>query len=239
MDRRSLWYGLPLLTLLLSTATGCGEAIFNAETDGDFLREGMRVGKSEIPEEPLLPTRPGTRWEMVLTDPNDRSLEEQQILRDVSLAGGVSGHALDMIQRGKVYRTEVYLVDPQGGISLVTAEGQEKIRMSPPLPIVRLPIEWEKIGQWQGQLTFRGATTSARAWYRVTAKEPITVPAGKYSEAYRVDTLIDTVIDKKRVLFPTTRWFVPGVGVVKMRFSLGKGVFTKELKKYHPARADR
>jgi hypothetical protein len=47
-----------------------------------------------------------------------------------------------------------------------------------------------------------------------------------------VDTSLTTIIERRSITFPASRWFVPGVGIVKQRFRVGRAEVIKVLTDY-------
>lgn len=75
-----------------------------------------------------------------------------------------------------------------------------------------------------------------RAWSGLQGLEKVTVPAGTFT-AYRVNTTLEASIDGNLSLFTTSRWFVPGVGIVRTRYTvrqagLPEKEFRRELVRY-------
>ncbi len=88
--------------------------------------------------------------------------------------------------------------------------------------------EWTATYQLQGDITMEGIVSTTQATvtinYIIAAIEEVTVPAGTFPEAYRVDSVgdISMTMDLNGSTFPMTSvnfgsssWYVEGVGLVK------------------------
>jgi hypothetical protein len=106
------------------------------------------------------------------------------------------------------------------------------MQMSPPIPLFHLPLKQGDTIAWDGILHFKTMSSAASALSRVTGAVSVNTPVGKFN-AYRIDTMISTMVDGQSAAFPMTRWVAPGVGVVQARVLVGKTAALKQLQSYH------
>jgi hypothetical protein len=196
----------------------------------------------------LFPAGSSRRWEMAVAvrqmprEPGAPGADEPQVVQQMTeqirvgppkAVGGVrNATTLEMRRNGSasVYREESYVV-AGGSIKLVAAGGDDKMVMSPPMPLVDTKQPQCREFKWRGSILFKGAEAPATAYSRIGPKEKVTTPAGTF-DAYRVDTALTTIIEGRSITFPASRWFSPGVGIVKQRFRIGDAEVLKVLTNY-------
>ena len=141
----------------------------------------------------------------------------------------VPGGTIQMSQQGKVLQNETYLAGPTG-IAIV-ATGLPKLKpLHPPLTLVALPIEEEKVISWQGTMGEGASTYAGQGWSRATRRESVATPAGVFA-AWRVDTCTELTLGDKRERVHLSRWLSPGIGIVRLRMISEGQIVIKELKK--------
>lgn len=220
--------------LLLAPLAGCQSDGPDGGVDARYLRvpdsPNAHTPAVKEPINLLFPTAPTRQWEVAVT------AIDKQMRESVRVGAARIGHAasgvttLVMYQNGKQTRDEVYQVTPDL-LALVAAGGTENMTMSPPMPLLRAKSLAGAQYRWEGNITFKGAVAPATAYSRVLAPSEITTPAGKFN-AYRVDTALTTIIEGNSVTFPASRWFAPGVGIVRQMFWVGNARVEKELVSY-------
>jgi len=235
MTRRLLLSGALAATALLGALAGAGCSSVGGDGGGDMAY--LRVPTSE--EEPaltdplssLFPTGSSRRWEMRVNATGQSERTDQiRVGSQKPLGDGTTAVRLDFVQSGKLYREETYGVS-RSAIRLISAGGDDRMTMSPPMTLVKADLPEGKPLLWEGSILFKGKKAPARAYGRIASKRKVTTPAGTF-DAYRVDTVLTTVIDGRPLSFPASRWFSPGIGIVKQEFIVGRAQVVKELTKY-------
>jgi len=209
----------------------------------DTSRDAEPAVNSGTPLELLFPVGSSRRWDMAVTvvtqKQNDLGETEQKVVQRMTeqirigapkAIGKVKDAIrLEMRKNGSSipYREEAYQVD-RYGIKLVAAGGNDKMVMSPPMPLLNMKEPQCQEFKWTGTILFQGAEAPARAYTRIGPQEKVVTPAGTF-DAYRVDTSLTTIIEGRSVTFPASRWFAPGFGIVKQRFRVGNAQVIKEL----------
>lgn len=228
---------IPALVLLPLTIvlTGCGSDGPDGGADMQYFREFTQSGSDQpVLQEsvPLLfPTGKERQWKLSVRAMGKQSAETVRVDSPRTIGGIENATTLTMYQNGKPYRSEMFQVK-KDSIALIAAGGTDKMIMNPPMVLLRATSPQGKEYKWEGQITFKGSKAPAQAFSRVHAPEDVTTPAGKF-KAYRVDTALTTIIDGRAVTFPASRWFYPGVGIVKQTFRVGNSVVEKELVSYN------
>jgi hypothetical protein len=234
MPRCFLFVSLFFVALL---ASGCKDVRVANDQDSRFLHSPEDLSAPVIaPKESLFPIQKGMLWRMTGPD----GPEEYVMVGPEALSGStLPGYRIEVRHTGAAVRSETYATTSDGTICQAITGGADKIVMAPPMPITA-PLAADKATEWQGNLTFKGQTVPSRAWTRLRGMESVKTAAGTF-DAYRFDVLLSTSIGGSQATFPTTRWFVPGIGMVKTTYRLqipdeNKQLvwreFTKELQSY-------
>ena len=224
-----------LATLLVGgwlalSGAACKDHVENQATDNAYLRlPGEAPAPLDTSKGPLFPVTPGYRWTLAVKSDTQAGTEETSV-GGVRVVDGVPGTVLEMRQNGKTYRQEVYHADTKG-VSLLQAGMSEMMTMSPPIPLLQMPIKEGEVLPWNGVLHFQTTSAPGTALSRVSGQETIKTPAGEF-KTYRLDTVIITTVSGQQVSFPATRWLAPGVGVVKQKLLAGRTLVVKELTSY-------
>lgn len=219
-------------------AAGCGSDGPDEGPDMNFFRapdpESSKKPAIEDKISLLFPTGKERVWKLSVrarTSKSDTKSEEIVRVGAPQTIGGVANATtLTMYQNGKPYRKEIYRIK-KDSLELVAAGGDDKMVMSPPMKLLSANSPQGQEEKWEGSITFKGAKAPGQAFSRVREAEEVVTPAGKFP-AYRVDTSLTTVIEGRPVSFPASRWFVPGVGIVKQSFRVGDAIVEKELMSY-------
>jgi hypothetical protein len=219
---------LLLVALAVLGCAGCRDLRDGGEEVG-LLRDAATFQKSVVLNvDELFPCESGTSWVMQV-EAGGQSYKEVIRARPFQ-RNGRDYCALEHRSQGMGLRIEEY-VRTQAGIYAQKIGGAAQLALDPAAPILKKNSILGEIDTWQGTFRFNGRESAGRLWYRATLVESISIPSGKF-EALRVDTRIDAVINDNTLSIPFTRWFVPGMGVVKMRFRIGNQSFTKNLLRF-------
>lgn len=220
------WLLLGVLALI-----GCKDVRIDSGVDARFLHEPSALFAAlPVPTKPLLPAGVGSHWTYRLVE-GESGIEEQVVTQHLP-SGAIT---IEGRRVGQQAHLEFYQSTPEG-IFQVGAGGKERLMMSPPIPLLRFPAATEKLADWQGGITIPSGSVPGRAWSLVRGMEKVTVPAGTFT-AYRTDTTLEANINSQLSLFLTSRWFAPGVGIVKTRYvirQIGQREqrFARELVRY-------
>ncbi len=223
-------FRLLALLIALVTLAGCSDPLDGGGADASFLRQPEPSPAPLALTQPLIPTAIGSWWIYSVRAPDGAISQERHEITGTQATPAGRAIVLTITAAGKPAREEWYLVDGQG-IRQAAAGGREKVTMSPPAPVVRLPIVPEEVITWQGNLVFRSVATPSRGWCRAIGEESI-VLSGKTYTAIRTENILDTRVEGRNITFPTTRWIVPGIGVVKTRLFVGRSPYLKEIIRY-------
>lgn len=225
---------LLLLIPLAALLSGCGSDGRDGGADMKYLRTPDPDGdKKKVVEDRvslLFPTGKDRVWQVAVHAMGTNTQETVRVDVPHTVGKLKDATTLTMYQNNKPYRSEMFLVKPDA-LSLAAAGGADKMVMSPPMVLLRNDSAEGAEYKWEGEITFKGAKAPAQAYSRVYAPREVDTPAGKF-KAYRVDTSLTTIIEGHAVTFPASRWFAPGVGIVRQTFRVGNASVEKELVSY-------
>lgn len=154
---------------------------------------------------------------------------------------GVSCFVLEMHGQNNKARGQTYVSVQDKGIYVKKFTGGNAMMgkmdkaLDPPIPLMEFPLKTGKKWSWTGSFKFMLKSFTFTTQSEVLAKEKVKVPAGNY-EAFKVRT---KRLVSNRLLGEETRWYAPGVGLVKSEnishkiFGFGKDrTVTQVLKSY-------
>ncbi len=227
--RRSALFAVAL-TVSLPLAQGCQQGVADEGPDIAYLKPS-KAAKKETPKfkGALLPLGMGATWKMRVM--NAKGVRPGLVTVSASPGiGGPTAKTLVTQWGATIVRRDVYAYDAKG-LSLLGV-GQEKppiLTFSPPIPIVSLPVKEGEALRWTG-VAHLGPKISipATAYHRISAMEPITATAGKFT-AYRIDSMITLDNNGREIRYPMVMWLAPGVGIIARRFANNGGVVTEDL----------
>ena len=218
---------------MLPLVSGCRNVVefTNTRKDEAYLRSpGQQFKTEEITEGSLFPMATGSHWQMHVQGGDKQSTEDITVVGPIQI-GENAGIALQMSHNGKPDRQEVYRSDKKGLLMVAAGTPNDRMTLSPPLPLLHLPIKEGETISWSGVLHYRDTAAPGTALSRISGRSTVKTPAGSF-DSYRVDTIINTTVQGQQVAFPTTRWFSPGVGMVKQKLLAGQTVVIKEMIRY-------
>ena len=223
------WAAFFVMTAIVAGLSGCS----SVGKDGGMDMAYVSVPDPEAEKKPVLtagdlrrlfPSAMGRRWTMKVTlapaDPAEQTPANTQHSQDTAIVekredvkdGVRVRHAFRF--GNTVHRRETYLVT-KGGIYLVESGGNgDTVRLSPPMPLVKVGVPAGKRYIWEGKITIGGQTAPARAYGRIFEKREVQV-GGQRRDAYRVDTVLSFPTRQRQEYLPSTRYFAPDVGVVR------------------------
>ena len=212
--------------LALPLALGACRNQSDSGEELSYIRTEVKSYAPQVSSESLLPLRNGARWELqVANEGGERLEDEQQRVVRTTPTGGT----IETLRGGKVVQTETYRVTPQK-IELLATGIDKSHSLNPPLTLLALPVAEESVLSWQGTAGSGDQTFAGQAFSRPTRRETVQTPAGAFA-AWRVDTRTELTMGGRRELVHLSRWFSPGIGIVRQRVATQGHILIKELKK--------
>ncbi|MGC4042218.1 MAG: hypothetical protein QM758_00250 [Armatimonas sp.] len=214
-----------LLAALALLVTGCRNQA-DAGEELNYLRSDPNDYGSPLDTKDLFPLKQGARLEYgVMRSKGDPYREEATV---------VSYNGTDAVieSRDKEKKTllsrEGYHIDAKGVWVSSVLLNDAPVQINPPLPFLPLPIEEGKVTAWQGTIGSGKSMVAGRAWTRVTRRQKMKITAGEFM-AYRIDLRTELSGNGQNSALLASRWFVPGVGVIRTRSVDGRSTLVKEL----------
>jgi hypothetical protein len=168
--------------------------------------------------QPLLPLKPGNRWDMKAVCAGEVANDTYIVTRPLTV-DGVSGLEVEQRRSGKRWRREIYRAT-KDTLYLVAMQDEtsELMRYHDPIPVVRYPAHVGDGLTWKGEFLMGKEKMPARAFSRISGQDTLKTAAGKFI-AYRVDTIIVVQRGGSEAKFPTVRWLAPGIGMVRRGYA--------------------
>ncbi len=236
------------------TLAGCKDLVQSSGEDNDFIHQpGIDSVSATTQTGPLMPTKSGSVWRNQIriqrtsgfssSDQNPdidssgqpfRTLYEKVIALQIAPAvGGGTNLLFEVLpEKPNIWRrTELYQLNKKG-IFFSRLTGEQALEVTPPIPLIRLPIQENQITKWSGTLKLRQKTYPAQGYSRVGSLEEI--DAKSKIKARRVDTVIIAAINGRQTGSLMSRWFQPGVGIVRQRYFVNNFKVWAELVTYKP-----
>jgi hypothetical protein len=224
--------------------SGCGkDHAENKGTDNDYIRAPEETGNPiVIPPGDLLPTKQNSSWTWDVTvvrrvgTGSEAHAElvsketEQVVITGQREMNHLDCTVFEIRKNGKPFREEVFATTKDGLIQ-VAAGLNDKVILAPPLPLVHFPMKDGQALSWTGVLEYRQSATPGTGFSRVSGREKVKTPLGEFP-CWRVDTVITTTIQGQQAPFPVSRWFSPGIGMVRQRLYLRDLLVEKVLRAY-------
>ena len=198
--------------------------------DASYLADAS-AGSDDSPATNLLPLAPGNNWDF---DVEAGSLHgaERVVLGGPVTVGKLTGVACDIQRGGKVWRREIYRQDASGIQLLAFGDASpNRIDISPPITLLRYPLKKGEELRWQGTINVRGHALPATGFSRISAREKIVSPAGRFI-AYRLDTVMTIQSGSKPTHFPSIRWLASNIGFVRRGYADGGKPAIAQLKRF-------
>ena len=178
----------------------------------------------------LFPGGVGSRWVYQV-----RMTTQQSGVAPESTQVEIEGRVISVVRAGSQRKivmrmgtkefqtgTDTYLLDQKELLRVSTGTGGIE-KMTPPLPLLKAPIKPGRAWAWKGvKLDAAGAPHDASAEVKVGVRELVKTPAGSY-RAYRVMMNLTAVALQGKVAVPTSIWFAPGVGMVRIAGKVAAG----------------
>jgi hypothetical protein len=226
---RRLLIASPLFVLPL-WAAGCDDTAPRSDgPDMAYLTNPLEEQPDKTPQRPLLPLTKGARWDMVSATIGKKT-SDTIVVVGPSTVVGVNGTEVETRRKGKRWRRDFYQYTPQGRLQLTAMQDETSgmIHLIPPLPLANRPAREGDALPWTGTFRMGNVSLPATALSRISAREKVTTPAGRF-DTYRIDTsLMVTRSNGDDVRFPSVRWLAPGVGFVRRAFTeKGEAAFSE------------
>ncbi len=214
-------FAVAVLALLL---TGCRNQA-DAGEELNYLRtEPEEYSPERVDTKDLLPLKAGGRWEYDVKRSKGEPSRENVVVTSTNGKGTI----LESWEKGKVVSRDQYRVDDKGVWVTAVMIDEKMMPITPDMPLLSLPIEEEKVNLWQGTIGSGKTTMAGRVWIRTTRRQKLKTPAGEFM-AYRVDMRSELSGQGRNATLLASRWFAPGVGIVKVRAVDSKVTLVKEL----------
>jgi hypothetical protein len=179
----------------------------------------------------LLPLKQGNSWEFSVQGAEKPIAEQVVVTGPVTVRGQV-GMRCEIRRAGRVWRQEIYRETPTGIELLAFGDAsQNKIEIDPPLSLLRYPLKDGEEERWKGKLTVRGKVLRATGYSRISARENIVAPAGRFV-SYRIDTVLTIPNATTPTHFPSIRWLASGIGFVRRGYADTGKPAVAELKRF-------
>jgi hypothetical protein len=227
-----------IVSLFLGTfllLVGCKDVRIANGTDDQFVHLPANLQATPPPPlKPLMPGSVGSTWSYRFTN-TDGDLEKV-IVAPSRMVNGSPAMVLVSTRTGAPKREEVLQISAQKIMHVSSSGGEDLVNLKPPMPLVQFPLSFDTVLSWQGGVLLKGSLVPSKGTSKLRGIEKINVPAGEFM-AYRIDSMLETQLSAGKSIFWTTRWFAPGVGMVKVRYIVNAPkqadrVFVKELVKY-------
>ena len=182
-------------------------------------------------ETALFPLAPGNSWTYVATTVARSGNRTQQGTKDAifkvtkveNVSGGKQAN-LELSIDGKVVDRQVWLVNSKG-IYQVSVSGQRPRKFSTPIPAVTFPVETGKKFSWSG-----GDGRAKMSYTNEVVGIGEVDTEIKRLSALAIDAKGTSVANNVSEKTERTIWFVPGVGIVRIREStVGKDAASELL----------
>jgi len=196
-----------------------------AATQEEFAgREGGRAEREKVKARDgrslYFPTRAGAKWVYAVTARKTTS----EIVETVSAAEEKGSGYRVTTEIGSTPDANVRVVTDVSARGLYQAEFAGKV-YADPVPLLKLPA---KAGDsWTAEFEVPAINGKVRFTYTVKDEEEVEVPGGKF-KALRVEWKADPDV----LTMTATRWYAPGVGLVKEVTSSGGAGQTRVLKSF-------
>jgi hypothetical protein len=167
------------------------------------------------------PFREGSTWTFVATV-GEKNLTQVITVTKVTKAEGKTRAELEYKTDGRTAQREIYEVDASS-IQRVAAGPDGSNKLTPPLPVVQLPMTAGKKWDWKGDVSFGGSTFKGTAQLTVSGPETVKTDAGSFP-AMRVHVDLDVVSGEQTIKVLNDYWFAPKVGLVRQKATIGSQV---------------
>ncbi len=212
---------LVLTLVVLSLLTGCKNLRISSGEDDSYIHLPEELKASPPPpSKSLLPATVGNSWTYQLSTGEGR--EEKSTVATPRIINGVSTVVIlntvtDSNTPKAPPREELFQITKTQISHISSSGGADKVTLKPPMVVIRFPMNYDDPLEWQGGVLLRNSLVPSRGRSFLRVVESVTVPAGTFT-AYRVDSVLETQLREGTSIFWTTRWFAPGVGIVKTRY---------------------
>lgn len=201
---------------------------------------GMAMDTSSVCYHPFFPVSEGANWTFQL------STGESYTMTATNVTDETFTLTQDFVDNDLVLTVDWFCSEDgllQGDFAQVDflnqSGGEDGVEMNfntlswegetlPPKDMIEVGHEWTATYHLAGDVDMEGLTTTAEATvtinYVISAVEEVTVPAGTFPQAYRIDSMgdISMAMDFNGATMPMTgidfgssSWYVEGVGLVK------------------------
>lgn len=186
--------------------------------DMEYLTTAGPASESLEASVALLPLKQGNTWTFNVQSEAKPFAEQVVVTGPVTVLGRAGMHC-NILRGGRIWRKEIYRETSQGADLLAFGDASSnRIELNPPMPLLRYPLKEGAEVRWEGILSIRGKRLQATGYSRVSARENVVVPAGRFV-SYRIDTVLTIPSGAKATHFPSIRWLASGIGFVKRGYA--------------------
>ena len=221
---RNIRHGLlPVGKTPASSSSPLETQIAEGGKDMKFLAAAPKSDGVAPPLSAMLPLKAGNSWDFTISAAAKEG-KEIRVKESVTVVGpvvihGRQGMLLSISRGGRLWRQEVYRETPDTIELLAFGDSSTtRIELNPPLPLLHHPLKEGAETRWKGTLVLRGKTLPATGYSRISARESVVVPAGRFI-SFRTDTVLTVSATAKPTHFPSIRWLASGIGFVKRGYA--------------------
>lgn len=170
---------------------------------------------------PLWPLTPGRAWQTLTLRPDQPNTpSEIRVTGPYRSADGRAGEMVQSYRAGKLFRVEVFQIDPKGNMKMLAlGESPDKLLVfTPSVPFLNAPVKEGEAMQWRGTARLKNQDYPATAYHRMSAVDTVKTPFDSLL-AYRLDCIISLMNGTQRIDYPGVYWLVPGKGIAQRRLA--------------------
>ena len=175
------------------------------------------------------PFREGNTWTMAVTV-GEKKMTQVITVTKVTTKDGKTRAELDYKTDGRLAQREIYEVDASS-LSRVAAGPNGANQLTPPVPVVQVPMTAGKKWNWKGEVAFGGQTFQASAQLSVSGPETVKTDAGSFP-AMRVRMDLDVASGEQHIKVLNDYWFAPKVGLIQQKATVGGQVIEGVMSSY-------
>lgn len=179
-------------------------------------REDLRIETVELEE--YFPLRVQNWWAYA-TDDGSISLQ----IVDMQNVGGDDCFVMEASFDGESVQKEFYFLDPVGIWLYKRDFGETNFSYEPPYPVLMAPLEQNRSWSWSGKCGYSLVDVSLR----VEGEDRVEVPGGAFV-SLRIS--MEQWTPYEQIL--CTRWFAPGIGMVKEESTFNNMTFRALLEDF-------
>jgi len=190
--------------------------------------------KSTSPETNYWPMKAGTTW-TVETMVNKKLISQVVTVAEVTpeKETETDGYVaiLEYRSGATLLQKEKYRVNSHGVSHIASGVAPNDAEYSPPLPDIIYPLVNGARWYWSGEIHAGGKKTPAAAVMTASGPEPMTLPTGTF-QAMKVHVDLSVNLSGKKSVSTNECWYVPNIGLVNQKTTIGKLVIENKTTAY-------